>query len=155
MKGGGIAIGANEFFGSYQLGGTLGEGYSYVSPEGRHLLRGYPEGTDIGDMYWITNAEYRFPLIRVDRGIGTIPIFFRTLSGAVFVDSGNAFTAPQEAADIVDDTLLGVGAELSLSSIVGWSGGFNARVGYAAGLTNGGYSPLDLRTIYLEFGGSY
>ena len=35
--------------------------------------------------------EYRFPLLYADRGISTLPVFLRTLSGVLFFDYGGAY----------------------------------------------------------------
>ncbi|MGC6492617.1 MAG: BamA/TamA family outer membrane protein [Myxococcota bacterium] len=150
----GLAFGSQRFVGNYSLGGVIGDGAFYVTPAEYRMIRGYRIGADTGDTYWLTAAEYRFPIWRMDRGIGTIPAFFRVLSGAVFVDAGNAFNDAVNAVDVFDDALVGVGAELRLSTIVGWGGSFSGRLGYGVGLTQNGL-PGDLSSLYLQLGGSF
>lgn len=153
---GGVAIGGTDFFGNYSLGGSVGDGAYYVTPDEFRMLRGYPFASDIGDMYWLTGAEYRFPIWRIDRGLGTIPVFLRVLSAAVFIDAGNAFTNPRVFTDAFDDSLVGVGAELRLSAALGWGAFLTGRFGYAVGLIgDNAIGPLDVRTLYFQLGSSF
>ena len=76
-------------------------------------------GHDIGDMYWLTGAEYRLPLWRIQRGSGVLPVYTRVLSGLVFIDAGNAFAQLRTIDDAVEGTLVGTGVELRLSMAVG------------------------------------
>ena len=162
---GGVTIGATDYLGNYQLGGNIGDGAFYSTPDEFRMIQGYPFAYDFGDMYWLGGFEYRFPIWRIERGVGTIPAYLRRLSGAVFVDSGNAFTELSAWQEAFDDSLVGVGAELRLSSVFGWSTGLSTRAGYALGLTPGGYRPtaqtedgrtvVDPRTFYFQLGGSF
>lgn len=153
--GAGATLGSTAYFGNYQLGGNSGDNAFSVTPDGFRILRGYPAGADAGDMYWAAGAEYRFPIWRMDRGVGTLPIFFRYLSGAVFVDAGNAFSDVADWGSLVDGSLVGTGAELTLATVAGYRGGLVGRLGYAVGLTPGGYAPIDARTVYFQFGTAF
>ena len=146
-----------QFVGNYALGGNAGDGGFYVRPAEYRMIRGYPFGADRGDTYWLTGAEYRFPIWRMDRGFGTVPAFFRVLHGAVFVDAGNAFNDVTSAADVFDDALVGVGAELRLDTIVLWSMALDFRLGWAIGLTQPSvaFGVTDPRSVYLQLGGSF
>ncbi len=140
----GVALGgADQFLGNYQLGGN-GVG-------SLRALRGYRFGADRGDSYWLAGAEYRFPIWRMDRGFGTVPAFFRYLSGQVFVEAGNAFALDGGVDDALLDTLVGVGAELRFNAFVLWAVPVDLRVGYATGLTQGGFRFDDARTVYILF----
>lgn len=131
---GGATVGPTEFFGNYQLGGPYGD-YAYVStPDEFRMVRGYPYASDVGDMYWLGGVEYRAPLLRVDRGWGTVPAFLRYVSGALFVDAGNAFAQVDDWRDPFDAPLVGVGAELRGSALVGWSVPFTWRAGCGFGV---------------------
>jgi hypothetical protein len=159
---GGLTLGANEFLGNYQLGGSIGDTAFYVTPDAFRMLRGYPFGYDLGDMYWLGSAEYRLPLWHIHRGVGTIPAYARNLSAAAFVDSGNAFNAPSEAttqgtsatqfADAATtDSLVGVGGEISFRTVLFWTTSFTGRFGYAVPLTV--IEPVG--TTYMQVGGSF
>ncbi|MEQ1502691.1 MAG: hypothetical protein ABMB14_10695, partial [Myxococcota bacterium] len=127
----GVTFGQNEFFGNYLLGGSIGDSAFLATPDEFRMIRGYPFGADVGDLYWLGSAEYRLPLLRIERGVGTVPLYGRTLAGAVFVDAGNAFVSPSletgippTALDLLDaavtDPLVGVGAEVTFRAVIGW-----------------------------------
>ena len=156
--GGGYTLGANQFLGNYQLGGSFGDSAFVTTPDSVRMLRGYALGSDIGDRYWLTSLEYRFPLLQVQHGVATWPVFWRNLSGAVFVDAGNAFTDAQDLGDAFDGSLVGVGAELTTRWALGWGSFVTARMGYGIGLTpteRGRYLPTDPRAFYFQLGGSF
>jgi hypothetical protein len=152
---GGLTIGANNYLGNYQLGGNFGDQSFAATPDTFRMLRGYPLGTEYGDMYWLTGFEYRLPLWRIDRGVGTIPVFLRALSAVAFLDAGHAFTEATSVRDVLADPLVGAGAELRLSTALGWAVGLTGRLGYGFALTPGGFSPLDPRSLYFQLGGSF
>ncbi len=145
LRGGvGVAFGgADRFLGNFQLGGNGVGGF--------RALRGYPSGARRGDSYWLVGAGYRLPLWRMDRGIGTVPVFFRFLSAEVFVEAGDAFDRVSNVADVFDSALVGAGAELRLAAILGWAFGVDLRLGYAVGITPGGFGPADPGAVYVRF----
>jgi hypothetical protein len=81
------------------------------------LLRGFGSSDVAGAHAVAGNLDVRFPLRSLQRGVGTLPVFFRTAHAALFADAGHAW----------DDSLrwsefrTSVGAELSLDSVVGYS----------------------------------
>ncbi len=101
--------------------------------QGSVQLRGYPVAVEVGHSFALFNAEYRFPIFNVDRGLSTLPIMFNRLSGNVFVDYGSAF---EDAFTAKFKT--GVGAELWGDFTVGYFVGFTMRLGYARGLASQG-----------------
>lgn len=110
------------------------------------VLRGFEPAQFIGSNYTLLNAEYRFPVIYVDRGVSTLPVFLQHLSGAIFADYGGAYDAidPAHPFDVMH---LGVGAELWLSAILGYRAGGTLRVGVAHGF--GEAAPSDLQTYFV------
>ena len=147
---------STDFLGNYQLGGSFGDSAFYVAPESFRMVRGFPVGADIGDRYWLAGLEYRFPIVRLDRGWSTVPVFAQALSMRVFVDSGNAFNELDGPEDLVQGVLVGTGAELYLSTVLGWAGGFTFRLGYGTGLTGPSAIPYNSpQTLYLRVGGSF
>jgi hypothetical protein len=134
--------GADQYLGNFQLGGN-GVGAA-------RAIRGYPFGADRGNSYWLLGAEYRAPLWRIDRGIGgTVPLYFRYLALSGFVEAGNAFDEVTKFTDVFHGTLVGAGAELRLAALAGWGGGVELRLGWAVGLTPGGYGIRDPRSFYV------
>jgi hypothetical protein len=101
--------------------------------QGTVQLRGYPPIAEQGNYYGVFNAEYRFPILNVDRGLSTMPIFLNRITGAGFVDYGSAFDNPNTA-----KFKTGVGGELWFDLTLGYVVGFNFRAGFARGLASGG-----------------
>ncbi len=101
--------------------------------QGGITMRGYPTVIEAGRNFALFNAEYRFPILNVDRGLSTLPIFFQRLSGNVFVDYGSAFDFAETA-----KFKTGTGAELWFDSLLGYVIGFTFRIGYAHGWASGG-----------------
>jgi hypothetical protein len=90
------------------------------------LVRGLAQDRLEGTRAVVFNADYRLPLARIDRGVGTVPVFFRALHGAVFVDAGNAWTGAARW----DDARVSAGLELSLDTVLA----FSAPVTFSAGV---------------------
>lgn len=80
------------------------------------LLRGFGEDEAVGTRAAVVNADYRVPLARVDRGLGTIPLFVRSIHGALFVDAGHAWRASPRWRQ----ARLSLGAELSTDIVAGF-----------------------------------
>ena len=80
------------------------------------------------------NAEYRFPIAWIERGLETFPLYLRRLHGKLFVDYGGAFNG----GFAFDKLKLGVGAEAMLELTYAYY--FNAalQLGYAHGFEKGG-----------------
>ena len=59
------------------------------------MMRGYPSGNFVAKKVVNANLEYAFPLIPVDRGFGTRPLYIKNLEVALFTDlmglEGGAF----------------------------------------------------------------
>lgn len=105
--------------------------------QGGITLRGYPSVIVAGRSYALGNVEYRFPIVNIDRGPSTLPIFVNRISGNVFLDYGSAF-------DLLDTAKFktGTGAELWFDSTLGYIAAFTFRLGYARGLSSGGIDKL-------------
>lgn len=81
------------------------------------LLRGVEESDLVGHHAFVVNADYRFPIAWVQRGIGTLPFLLRSLHGAAFVDMGHAWDTTFRASDLTRS----VGAEMSFDVVLGFS----------------------------------
>ncbi len=81
------------------------------------LIRGVDPGDVAGTHAVVMNIDYRVPLMRLEHGAGTLPLFARTLHGAVFADAGHAWEATFRRRDVQ----VSLGAELSLDAIIGYS----------------------------------
>ena len=101
--------------------------------QGDVVLRGYPTVAEVGHYFGLFNAQYRFPIVNLDRGASTLPVFLNRISGSAFVDYGSAF---EDATTAKFKT--GVGGELWFDITLGYILGFTFRLGYAKGLASGG-----------------
>jgi hypothetical protein len=112
FAGGWGEIGARRFF------SASGPGPSFpIFDFGRDsigLLRGFAPEDVVGTRAAVANLDLRIPLARPQRGIGSWPIFLRTIHAAAFVDAGNAWNTTFRAADIRTSA----GGELSLDLVL-------------------------------------
>lgn len=102
--------------------------------QGGVALRGYPANSIFGDRFQLLQTEYRFPLTRVLRGPGTVPLFFDRMWGLVFFDVGNAYFGPL----VLSNLKKGVGGEIHMDFTIGYTQPMSLRLGFAYGLDEGG-----------------
>lgn len=101
---------------------------------GSVALRGYAPQSRGGSQYALATAEYRFPVLQLQRGSGTIPLFIQRITGDVFCDVGQAgFGAFR-----YDRIAVGSGAEILIDLVVGFVLPFTIRTGYAHGFMEDG-----------------
>jgi hypothetical protein len=103
--------------------------------QGGVVLRGYEPVAITGNYFAQMNAEYRFPILNLDRGVSTLPIFLNRISGNAFFDYGSAFDDPR-----LSLFKTGVGAEAWFDLIFGYNLGLTMRLGFARGLASGGFN---------------
>ncbi|MBI1742666.1 PD40 domain-containing protein [Candidatus Acetothermia bacterium] len=119
------ALGLSDKVTAFEIGGE----------EGRFALRGFKLGEFSGAQAFIGKAEYRFPILSIERGIGLWPFFVDDVHGALFADVGAAgaklISAPWK---------ISVGGELNFSFVVGYAVPINVRLGLAYGI--GASSPV-------------
>jgi hypothetical protein len=103
---------------------------------GCSLLRGYagpnnPTGKEViaGDYFAVVSAAYRIPLVDVDRGISTMPLFFQRAGMVPFVDWGRAFSGPIP----LKDFLLSAGAAVFFGFRLGYLEPVTLALQYAHG----------------------
>ncbi len=98
-------------------------------------LRGYEPRTVQGNQFHLLNLEYRQELLQIERGIGTLPIYFRRISIAALSDLGTAF---ETELDVDRNLRASVGGALRLDAFFGYFVPGTFEVGYSHGLTTGG-----------------
>jgi len=130
---GGIGIGdKRDFFG---LGGFFEQDTLRAiflnRPQCCTFLRGYPSNAFVGDAYQIVSAEYRAPVIRIERGYETFPAYFRTMWVALFGDAGNAYQGRFQPTQLKTD----VGVEANLGLNLGYYLETQLKFGYAHGFS--------------------
>jgi Tol biopolymer transport system component len=92
------------------------------------LVRGFDTDDISGPRALALNADYRFPLAWIERGLGTWPVFLRSLHGAVFADGGAAWsrrlttrrTRSSVGVELSADLVIGHGLPLTVVSGVAW-----------------------------------
>jgi outer membrane protein assembly factor BamA len=114
------------------------------------LMRGFSSDTFAGSRVALLNAEYRWPLLRPQRGYGTWPILIHTLHAAGFADVGHAWDREFEVRDLKTS----IGAELSLRAVVGYSLPLTGTVGGAWGHDGSGVVQAGM-TWYARIGWSF
>jgi hypothetical protein len=92
-------------------------------------MRGFAPNQFAGTHVALVNADYRFPLARPQRGIGTWPLFLRTIHAAVFADAGHAWTRTFRAHDLKT----AAGGEMSIDIVAGHYLPLTATIGAAWG----------------------
>jgi outer membrane protein assembly factor BamA len=113
---------------SFSLGGSgLSAGPFAMGQRAVGLLRGLPHDERIGTAVLVANLDYRFPLARVERGIGTWPVFLRDIHGAAFADAGSAGSAM----DALPAAAFSIGGELATRVTLGYSWNLSLAAGAA------------------------
>jgi len=110
------------------------------------VLRGYKPLQFAGSNYGLMNVEYRFPIAYVDRGLSTLPGFFRTLSGTAFFDWGGTYNV-LDLRDPWQAFHVGVGAELRLDLALIYADDSQFRFGLARGLDSA--APPGLQSYFV------
>ena len=103
--------------------------------QGGYVLRGYKPLSFIGSQYHLFNFEYRFPIVAVDRGISTLPVFLQRINGNLFLDYAGSFDT-LDVDNWRSQFHTGIGAELWTELQLGYSTTLNMRLGYARGFGN-------------------
>ena len=88
-----------------------------IGTEAIGLLRGFDAADVVGQHAAVVNVDVRVPLGYVQRGLGTLPVFLRSIHGAVFADIGNAWNDAFHRADVRRS----FGAEISADSVLGYA----------------------------------
>jgi hypothetical protein len=138
----GATLGASEgtATGGYALGGyqdsPLLTSILNGVPQSRLSLRGYASGQFEGSHLVLLQSEYRFPLLWVDRGIATLPVFLRGFSAALGTDYGGAFYEFDNRRPW-QNLHLGLTAELWTSIVLGYGLDIQMALGYSLGTSTG------------------
>ena len=131
---GGVSFGDRLTQGNYSIGGSLGESPFTQTSTRLFTVRGLPLGSFSRDDVWVASAEYRIPLFRVQRGLGTLPFFLNTAHFALFTDVGDAFNRNQTLSKF--RPMLAVGGELRGDFVIAYGIPLVGRLGYGVVLTN-------------------
>ena len=122
------------------------DGFTTGIRQGAFVLRGYEPAQFSGTTYNLLNVEYRFPIAYVDRGLSTLPVFLRALSGVLFFDYGGAYYE-MDMDHPLDVFHAGAGAELWINLVLGYGGFVDARFGVARGFDD--EAPSGIQTYFV------
>jgi WD40-like Beta Propeller Repeat/Omp85 superfamily domain len=141
--GGGTTWGEPEFERSYAVGGYPDASLFDIVGTNPAVLRGYPDNAFTGRRYLAANVEYRFPLFTPQRGWRSLPVFFRHLHAALFVDAAHAWSGELRLADVKT----AAGASIGVDTAIGFALPLTAEVAVAHGFDAQGET-----TAYFRFG---
>jgi len=135
---GGVSFGELGHRGRFSIGG-----FPQVSPVdgfingvvlGGQALRGYAAYSRSGTQFELVQAEYRFPIGRVQRGYATLPFYLQRMWASIFVDYVDAYFGRIDPSRL----RVGFGAEVFLDLMLGYYLPFTLRTGLAYGPNRGG-----------------
>jgi hypothetical protein len=114
------------------------------------LLRGFGANSFAGNRVATVNVDYRWPIARPQRGVGTFPLLLHTIHAAVFADAGHAWTRTFHARDLKASA----GAELSLNLVAGYA--LPLTLTFGAGWGHDGTQRIaDGRAFYVRVGRAF
>jgi hypothetical protein len=111
---------------SYRIGGNVVEGYFTQRPTRLFPLRGFESNVLDASQAITAGIEFFWPLVNLQRGYKTLPLFLHKLRLGTFVDAG----AARESLSW-DDCLVSVGIELITSMEIAWGNLSGFRMGIA------------------------
>jgi hypothetical protein len=121
-----------------------------LSSRASSLLRGFPDATFAGTRVVLANAEYRFPVYRLERGFGTWPIFFHTFHGSAFADAGETWSADFRLRNLKTS----FGLEASVDIVAAYFAQLTITAGAALGHDRSG-AVRDASTLYVRVGKAF
>lgn len=149
---GGASIGDAGAGRTFLLGGDFpGSGVVDLGSSAFTLLRGFRANTFAGSHIALVNAEYRWPLARPQRGLGTWPLFLHTVHAAVFADAGQAWTHAFRS----DAIKSSAGAQISTDVVAGYFAPLTATLGAAWGHDGSSELVADRVTVYFRVGKAF
>lgn len=146
---------------TFRIGGPYGDS-PYVSlPDRYYALRGYPTSSMRGDHIYLGTLEYRMPLLYIERGLFTAPIWLRSIALSVFAEAAQVWNIsdyedygadPEGFVAFWSNTRTAVGVELLGDLVLFWGGTLRGRVGYSLGLGEGAWPA---GSFYAQLGASF
>jgi hypothetical protein len=111
---------------TYRIGGNVAEGYFTQRPTRLFPLRGFDSNIIEAGQAVTTGAEVLWPLVNLQAGYKTLPLYFHRIYLGTFIDTGMASDHPSS-----DDILVGAGFELVTSLEIAWGNLSSFRIGLA------------------------
>jgi hypothetical protein len=126
LLGGGASKGDRIEQQAFRIGGTWMENLDYP-------LRGYPPGYRAGDYIAFSTIELRMPVLNIQKGPGTFPVFARQLHGALFAEAAAVWNDGESLNQEIADPSAGV--ELRVDLNLGYKIYVTPSIGYAHGFS--------------------
>jgi hypothetical protein len=111
---------------TYRIGGNVTEGYFTQRPSRLFPLRGFDSDIIEAGQAVTSGVEVLWPLVNLQAGYKTMPLYFHRIYLGTFVDTGIASDRPSR-----DDILVGAGFELVTSLEIAWGYLSSFRMGLA------------------------
>jgi hypothetical protein len=111
---------------TYRIGGNVVEGYFTQRPTRLFPLRGFDSNILEAGQAITSGVEVFWPLVNLQAGYKTLPLYFHRMYLGTFVDAGIASDRPSS-----DDILVGAGFELITSLEIAWGNLSSFRIGFA------------------------
>lgn len=122
----GYSWGSSNYRSAYFIGGKEGDSDLLA-------LRGYKTNSILASESFLSNVEYHFPIINIERGKGNIPVFIQRFHSAIFIDYAKAKTFENEWLNKKS-----CGAEISIDLTLAYSLDATFSIGYAKGINEAG-----------------
>jgi len=133
--------------GSFRIGGDVGEGYFTQRPSRLFPLRGFGSNLLEAGQAFTTGMEIYWPLVNLQRGYETLPLFFHKLRLGTFVDGGACRDRMSR-----EDVLVGAGLELITSMELAWGNLSSFHMGIAWPVRQPGYLDEEGPVFLLQIG---
>lgn len=111
---------------TYRIGGNVTEGYFTHRPTRLFPLRGFDSNILEAGQAITSGIEVLWPLVNLQAGYKTLPLYFHRIYLGTFVDTGIASDRPSS-----NDILVGAGFELITSLEIAWGNLSSFRIGFA------------------------
>jgi len=111
---------------TYRIGGNVTEGYFTQRPTRLFPLRGFDSNILEAGQAITSGIEVLWPLVNLQAGYKTLPLYFHRIYLGTFVDTGIASDRPSS-----NDILVGAGFELITSLEIAWGNLSSFRIGFA------------------------
>lgn len=136
---GGVRAGDNARGAAFALGGVPKQDIAQsiidsarFSPTG--YLRGYAQRAVAGNIFHLSNIEYRHQLLTIEQGASSLPFFVKRLHVAGLLDAGAAYDGPFST----DHVRWSVGGAVRLDAFFGYFVPGTFELGYSRGVSQDG-----------------
>lgn len=124
-------------------------------------VRGFPGGAQLGVRALAASVEYRAPLARIGRSVGSLPVFFQKTSLIAFADAGSAWCSFAVARSFICPdplparaTIASVGGEFGVDAALQYDQVYRFRFGFAHPVRGVEYAAR-ANTLYFSLGSSF